>query len=196
MKEFRLSTSAERAASGCFTAGVLAIFGVLLYALRNDVMLMIFCGLGMLLVGTLLVMYVLNALKATAVVDAENKKLYIKGLTRKTYDVSNAVLLQTVAKKNGQTTIRVLVFSDQDENIVAVVPTMFTFRQGMWADPMAKEMAAEFGIEFQQNVPDWEFDKEKYKQHVEEETAREKQEAKERREKRMKLRIEKYKKQR
>ena len=138
MKEFRLSTSAERAASGCFTAGVLAIFGVLLYALRNDVMLMIFCGLGMLLVGTLLVMYVLKALKATAVVDAENKKLYIKGLTRETYDVSNAVLLQTVAKKNGQTTIRVLVFSDQDENIVAVVPTMFTFPwQRKWQRSLA-----------------------------------------------------------
>ena len=59
----------------------------------------------------------------------------------------------------------------------------------------AKEIAAELGIDFKQNVPDWELDKEKYQEHVKEEAAREKAEAKERRKKKMQYRIEKRKNQ-
>ena len=72
---------------------------------------------------------------------------------------------------------------------------MYTFRQGIWADPVAKEIAAELGIDFKQNVPDWELDKEKYKEHMKEEAEREKKEAKERRQNKMKYRIEKRKNQ-
>ena len=195
MKEFRLSTAGERAAGCCFTIAMMALFGLLLYALRNDLMLLIFCGVGALLVSVLLLMYVLNVLKASVAVDTENKKLIVKGLRNEEIDVSKAVLLQTFAKKNGQSTLRVMMFSDEEEQIIAAVPTMFTFRQGMWAEPVAKEIAALLGIEFKQNVPQWQFDKELYKQHVQEEAERERKESKERREKRMKARIEKRKQQ-
>lgn len=195
MKEFRLSTAAERAAGISFTAAMFVVFALLLYALRGNTLLLLFCGLGVVLISALLIVYVLGVLKAVAVVDAENRQLHVRGVRDQTVDLKNATLLQTIARKNGQSTVRVLVFSDENEQIVATVPTMFTFRQGIWADPMAKEMAEALGIAFQQNVPDWQLDKQKYQEHVQEEAEREKQEAKERRQKKMALRIQKRKNQ-
>jgi len=193
MKEFRLSTAAERVTGIGFTAVILVAFAALLYALRTNMMLLIFCGLGVAVVGALLVVYVRGVMRAAAVVDREQKLLHIRGVKDYTVDLKEATLLQTIGRKNGQTTLRVLVFSDAQETVVATIPTMFTFRQGIWADPVAKEMAEELGIEFQQNVPDWQLDKKKYEEHVKEEAERERKESKERRQKKMALRIQKYK---
>ena len=146
------------------------------------------------LIAALLVVYVVTVLRSSVTVDAENKKLYLKGVRNETVDVSKATLVQTFARKNGQTTVRVMVFSDAEEQVIAVIPTMFTFRQGMWAEPVAQEIGALLGIEFKRNVPEWQFDKELYKKHVQEEAEREKKESKARREQRMKMRINKYKK--
>ena len=195
MKEFKLSTAAERAAGVAFTAAMLVVFAALLYALRNDTMLLIFSGLGVALISVILIIYCLSVLKAAAIVDRENKQLHVRGVRNASYDLREAVLLQTFARKNGQSTVRLLIFSGNEDQIIATVPTMFTFRQGIWADPVAKEIAAELGIDFKQNVPDWELDKEKYQEHVKEEAAREKAEAKERRKKKMQHRIEKRKNQ-
>ena len=107
--------------------------------------------------------------KASVTVDSEKKLLHVSGVKNYTLDLKDATLLQTFARKNGQTTVRLLVFSDKEDEIVASVPTMYTFRQGIWADPMAKEMAVELGIEFKQNVPEWQLDREKYKEYVKEE---------------------------
>ena len=195
MKKFPLSTSAERAAGVAFTAAMLALFGLLLYALRANTSMLLVCGLGVGLIGLLLVIYCVSVLKASVMVDSENKLLHVIGVKSYTLDLKDATLLQTFARKNGQTTVRLLVFSNKDEEIVASVPTMYTFRQGIWADPVAKEIAAELGIGFKQNVPDWELDKEKYKEHMKEEAERERKEAKERRTNKMKYRIEKRKNQ-
>ena len=195
MKKFPLSTSAERAAGVAFTAAMLALFGLLLYTLRGNLTMLIVCGLGVGLIGLLLIIYCVNVVKASVMVDSENKLLHVIGVKSYTLDLKDATLLQTFARKNGQTTIRLLVFSDQEDEIVASVPTMYTFRQGIWADPVAKEIAAELGIGFKQNVPDWELDKEKYKEHMKEEAERERKEAKERRQNKMKYRIEKRKNQ-
>jgi hypothetical protein len=191
MKEFRLSTAAERTTGVAFTAAILAAFALMLYSLRNNMMLLIFSGLGIAVIAALLIIYVLSVLKAAAVVDSQNKQLHVRGVKNYTLDLKDATLLQTFARKNGQTTVRLLVFFNEEEEIIASVPTMFTFRQGIWADPVAKEMAAALGIDFKQNVPDWQLDKEKYKKHMEEEAAREKREAKERRKKKMEMRIQK-----
>jgi len=193
MKEFRLSTAAERAAGIAFTAAMLVAFAALLYATRSNTMLLTICGLGVALISVILIIYVLSVLKAAVVADPENKQLHVRGVKNYTLDLKEATLLQTVARKNGQTTIRLLVFSNEEDEIIATVPTMFTFRQGVWADPVAKEMAAALGIGFKQNVPDWELDKEKYKEHVKEEAEREKKVAKERRQRKMELRIQKRK---
>ena len=55
MKIFRLSTPAERATSAAFVAAVLVAFGLLLYALRNSIGLLIVCGLAIVLISVMLV---------------------------------------------------------------------------------------------------------------------------------------------
>ena len=185
MKEFRLSTPLERIASVSFVAVILAAFGLLLYALRNQIGLMIVCSLGVALISVLLIVYVINVTKAACIVNLEEKTMTVRGVKEYTVDLSEAVLLQTIARKGGQATIRVLIFSDAEEKIIASIPTMFSFKQGIQAEPMAKEMAAVLGIDFQQNVPEWQYDKEKYKEHLKEEAEREKKEAKERRKNRI-----------
>ncbi|MBR4289645.1 MAG: hypothetical protein IKT52_03275 [Oscillospiraceae bacterium] len=193
MKEFRLSTPAERIAGVCFSVATIAALAVLLYALRANTTLLVFCGLCSVFVAVLLICYIRGIMRAVAYVDAEKKTVRVLGMIDKTVDVSEATMLQTFARKSGQSTVRMLVFSDKNDDILFMLPTMFTFRQGIWADPMAKEMAEVLGISFKQTVPDWEFDKEKYKEHVKEEEERQKREAKERRKKRTELRIQKIK---
>ena len=156
--------------------------------------LLIACGLAVLLISALLVYYMISVMKAVCIVDTRNKTVEVKGAAHFTVDVSEAVLLQTFAKKNGQSSLRILVFSDADEQIVATIPTMFTYKQGALADPMAKEMAESLGIGFKENVPKWEYDKEAFKEHRKQEAAEEKAAAKARREQKAKYRIEKRKK--
>lgn len=194
MKVFRLSTPAERATSASFVAVVLTAFGLLLYNLRSQTGLMIASGLAILLIDVLLVIYVINVMKAACVIDTENKTMEVRGLTNYTVDLSAATMLQTIPQKGAQATIRVLVFTDAEDKIVAKVPTMFSFKSGVQAEPMAKEMAKELGIAFKQNVPEWEYDKEKYKEHEKEVAEQQKKDAKERRQKRMEMRINKRKK--
>lgn len=193
MKEYRLSTRAERIASITFVAALIACFGLLIYALRVRPMLMLLCGLAVFAISALLAIYVVSVLKAACVINAEEKTMEVRGLSNYTVDLSNAVLLQTIARKGVQTTLRALMFSDAEENVIVVVPTMFTFKQGIYAEPMAKEMAQYLGIDFQQNVPEWEYDKEKYKEHEKEVAQQQKRDARQRRQKRMERRIRKYK---
>ena len=193
MKVFRLSTPAERATSAAFVAAVLVAFGLLLYALRNSVALLITCGLAIVLISVMLVIYVINVMKSACVIDVANKRMEVRGMTNYTVDLSNATMLQTIPRTGAQATIRVLVFTDAENQIIAKVPTMFSFKSGVQAEPMAKEMAKELGIDFKQNVPEWEYDKEKYKEHEKEVAEQQKKEAKERRQKRIQMRINKRK---
>lgn len=193
MKEFRLSTPGERLASIAFSVLMFIGFGALLFILRDNLGLLIVCGLSTALLALLLGVYIYNVLRTVCIVDPEKKVLTYKGINGKVFDLTSAVQLQTLPKRNGQTVIRTLVFSDEDDMIVAVIPTMFTYRQGKMAEPMAEEMAKVLGIRFKRNIPEWEFDKELYKQHLKDEAAQQKAERKARREAKMKHRINKYK---
>ena len=193
MKEFRLSKTADRVSGVIAAVGVTAAFAALMYSVRTNIALLIFCGLGAVLICGLLFLYARNVFRAVCIADAETKRLEVRGIKDATVDVSRATLVQTVIRKNGQSNVRVILFSDEEDQIVAVVPTMYTTRGGIWADPVAKEMAEFLGIAFQQNVPDWEFDRKKYQEHVREEEARQREETKERRKKKMQLRIQKIK---
>ena len=193
MKEFRLSTPGERLGSIAFSVLVVLGLGGLLFLLRNNLGLLIVCGIAGALLAFLFGVYIYNVLRTVCIVDPEKKTLTYKGINGKVFDLTSAVQLQTLPKRNGQTTIRTLVFSDEEDMIVAVVPTMFTYKQGMMAEPMAEEMAKVLGIRFKRNIPEWEFDKELYKQHIKEEAEQQKAESKARREAKMKHRINKYK---
>lgn len=193
MKEFRLSTPGERLGSIAFSVLVILGLGGLLFLLRNNLGLLIVCGIAAALLAFLFGVYIYNVLRTVCIVDPEKKTLTYKGINGKVFDLTSAVQLQTLPKRNGQTAIRTLVFSDEEDMIVAVVPTMFTYKQGMMAEPMAEEMAKILGIRFKRNIPEWEFDKELYKQHIKEEAEQQKAESKARREAKMKYRINKYK---
>jgi len=194
MKEFQLSTPKERIAGISFAAVMIACFGLLLYAVRHNTGMLIFCGLCAVLLTVLLVFYMISIMKSVCILDTQTKMLEVKGYPSYTKDLSEAVLVQTFPRKNGQTISRVLVFSDAEENVVAVVPTMFTYKQGVLAEPMAKEMAQALGIEFKENVPAWEYDKEKFKEHQIEEAEAEKAARKERMEMRRKRLLYRYRK--
>lgn len=193
MKEFPLSTSKERLAGISFSVMMILCFGVLLFALRNHTMLLVLVALCAVPLTVLLIFYMISISKSTCFVDKERKILEVKGFPSYTRDISNAVLLQTLSRRSGHTMTRVLVFSDAEETIIATVPTLYTFKRGLQAEPMAKEMAAYLGIEFQANVPAWEYDKEAYKQHQIEVAEAEKAERKERIARRRQKLLNKYK---
>ena len=194
IKEFQLSTKKERILSVCFCVVMIAALGVLVYALRSNTMLLILCGLFGLLLSVLMIFSVTTMLKSKCIVNAETKTLEVKGNPSYTKDISSVVLLQTMAKKSGHAMTRMLVFSDAEETVIAMVPTLFTTRQGILAEPMAKEMAQFLGIDFKENVPAWEYDKAAYEQHLKDEAEREKAERKERQEMRRKKILYRYNK--
>ena len=194
MREFQLSTAKERISSVIFSVIMIACFGLLLYVLRGNTMLLLLCGLAILLLSVMMVFSVISVLTSKCIVNAETKTLEVKGFPSYTKDISSAVLLQTMARKSGHAMSRILVFSDAEETVIAMIPTLFTTRQGLWAEPMAKEMAEFLGIDFQENIPAWEYDKEKYEEHLKEEAEKEKAAKKERAEMRKKKILYRYQK--
>lgn len=182
MKQYHLSSRGERIAGITFSIIMPICFGILLYCLRGDLTLLLLCGLGVVLLTGLLMFYIASILKAVCIWDAATKKMEVKGFPSYTLDLSNAVLLQTLPRKSGHTIARVMVFTDAQEEIVAVVPTLFTWRSGILAEPFAKGLAQDMGIGFKENVPEWQYNKEKFKEHVKEEEAQEKAASKARRE--------------
>ena len=180
MKEFPLSTSRERLLGISFSATMILLFLFLIFILRNNTMLLVLVALCAVPLSALLIFYIVSITKSTCFVDKDTMTLEVKGYPSYTRDISSAVMLQTVSRRSSHSMTRTLVFTDAEENIVAAVPTLYTFRRGLQAEPMAKEMAAYLGLEFQANVPLWEYDKEAYKQHLKDEAEADKRERKER----------------
>lgn len=194
MKEFRLSTSADRVTGISIAAATIVCLGLLVSSLRDQLGLMILCGLFGLLIAVLLVCYVVNVLRAACIVDMENQSMEVRGTVNFTVDISKVVSMRTAANRMGHTVTRVLVFTDAEDQTVATVPTLFLSRQGVQAEPMAKEMAKELGIEFVDTVPLWEYDEKAAEQHRKEVAEQQKRETKERRKARMEQFTKKIKK--
>ena len=192
MKEFALSKPHERITSVLVSLAVTAAMAVLVYFLRDNTMLFVLCAVCGVALSALLIVSTIGVLKAKCIVNLDTKTLEVKGLPSYTKDISSAVLLQTMARKSGHAISRMLVFSDAEETVIAMIPTMFTTRQGLMAEPMAKEMAQYLDIDFQANVPEWEYDKEKYEEHLKEEAEKEKAARKERAELRKKKLLYRY----
>ena len=194
MKKYPLSSPKERAVGIAFSLIIIAIMGLLLYALRNDTMMLLLVGIGVLLVTIILCLYMLNVVKAVIVYDSLTRVLKVKGFAERTIDLSGVTLLQTITVKSGHVESRSLAFSNAEGDVVAIVPTYFTSNRGMAAEPMAMQMAKELGIEFQANVPKWEYDKEARKAHDLEVEKQRKEDARKRRAGMVKLRQAKMRK--
>ena len=171
MKKYPLSTAAERVTGITFSVIMIAALGLLLYVLREDPATLLLSAVAVLLVTVVLVLYVLNVAKAACI-----------------HDLNTVTCLQTITVRSGNVESRSLAFSNAEDTIVAVVPTYFTSKRGVLAEPMAKEMAADLGLQFLANVPDWEYDEEARKAHDVEVAKEQKAAAKARREGKAKLR--------
>ena len=187
MKKYPLSTPAERTAGISFSIVMIAVLGLLLYALRANLVTLLLVGICVVLVAGTLILYVLNVTKAACVYEPETNSLKVLGFQERTIDLNKVACLQTITVKTGQVESRSLAFTDAEGATVAIVPTYFTSNRGILAEPMAKQMAADLGLEFQANVPVWEYDEEARKIHEAEVAQQEKEEAQARREGKKKL---------
>lgn len=193
MKTFPLSTRSERIAGIAFSAVMSAVLLLLLWALRGNVGLLIPTAIGVFLIIGLLIVYVVSVLKAVCIPHPEEKKLEVRGLPNRVIDLSTATTLETISVKNGQSEGRMLVFSDAEGNIVGKVRTYFTSQRGMLAEPMSIELAKALNLQHHANVPDWEYDPVKRKEHEKQVAEEEKVASKERAKARTAMRIEKRK---
>lgn len=180
MKTFPLSTPAERSAGIAFSAVMSAVLFVLLWALRNNIGLLIPTAIGVFLIIALLIVYVVSVLKAVCIPHPEEKTLEVRGLPNRVLDLSTATTLETISVKSGQYEGRMLVFSDAEGNIVGKVRTYFTSQRGLQAEPMSIELAKALGLQHHANVPAWEYDPVKRKEHEKQVAEEEKIASKER----------------
>lgn len=195
MKRFYLSTSAERTMGIIFSLVMSVVMIVLLVALRDNLTILIMTAGGVVLIIGILVLYVLNVTKAACIPDLENRTLRVTGFHDRVIDLSKVTCLATIPVKSGHVESRSLAFADSEGNMVAVVPTYFTSKRGVLAEPMAKELAQVLNLEFVANVPAWEYDEEARKAHEIEVAQQEKEEAKARKEAKKALREAKIRKQ-
>ena len=186
MKKFPLSTASERITGIIFSVIMIAVLGALLFALRNDLTILLLTAAGVVLVVGILLLYILNVTKAACIADPEAKTLLVLGFQERTIDLSNAAYLETITVKSGHIESRSLAFTDAEGSVVAIVPTYFTSKRGILAEPMAKEMAQHLNLEFKANVPAWEYDEEARKVHEIEVAEQEKADAQARKEARKK----------
>lgn len=180
MKVFSLSDPKERLTSILFSVVISLCMIFLVFVLRHDLTLMLMTLFGAVLLILFLSLYVINVAKAACIPSQDKKTLLVKGMKDYTLDLSTAVQLETIAIKQGHSMSRTLVFSDDQENIVATLPTMFLSRSGLQAEPFAKELAQYLGLAFKANVPLWEYDEEARKEHEKQVALEEKENRKKR----------------
>lgn len=195
MKKFYLSTTKERTTGVIFSVVMSAVLLLLPYALREDLMTLIFTIAGVALIIAGLALYAVNVVKAALTPDPAGKTLHVDGFRKYDIDLNKVTRLETVSVKNGRTLSRALVFTDAQDEVVARIPTYFTSNEGVEAEPMAMELAQVLGLEFRANVPAWKYDEEARKIHEEEVAQQEKEEAKARKEAKKKVREAKIRKQ-
>lgn len=188
MKKYHLSTPNERVRGIVFSVVISIVLIALLFLLRDDITILLLTAAGVVLVVGILVLYVLNVSKAACVYDPATNTLKVLGFQERSIDLSKVTCLQTITVKSGHVEGRSLAFTDAEGTVVAIVPTYFTSKRGILAEPMAKEMAAELGLEFQANVPAWEYDEAARKAHELEVAQQEKEDAQRRKEGRKALR--------
>ena len=195
MKKYHLSTPNERVKGIVFSAVISIVLIALLLLLRDDITILLLTAAGVVLVVGILVLYVLNVSKAACVYDPATNTLKVLGFQERSIDLSKVTCLQTITVKSGHVEGRSLAFTDAEGTVVAIVPTYFTSKRGVLAEPMAKELAQALNLEFIANVPAWEYDEEARKAHDIEVAQQETEEAKARKEAKKALRVAKSRKQ-
>ena len=175
MNKHFLSSPADRI-GGTAVALLLSLMMVLLvFLLSKDILTLIIAVCCVILVFAVLLFYVLNLFKAACTSLPDEKKLLVNGFPDCSYDLSDTVSVQTVSYKSGSLATRMIVFYDAANEITASVPTFFFSRQGVMAEPVAKEIAAELGLSFLPSLQPWEYDKALRREHEKEVAKKEKE---------------------
>ena len=182
MKKYYLSTPSERNAGIAFTFLVSIALIFLLVKIRGNLTIFLLSAVCVVLIIGILAMYALNAAKAACVIDEQSQLLRITGFPERKIPLTKIACLETIKVKTGQVESRSLAFTDAEGGVVAIVPTYFTSKRGVLAEPMAMELAQAMNITFKSNVPAWEYDEEARKAHDIEMQQQEKEESKKRRE--------------
>ena len=182
MKTFRLSSDKERISSLVFCFAAVVVFLLLLFALRREPAILILAAIGVVILSAVLGIYAYIVVRAVCIPDAQAKKLHVKGLRDYTLDLSEAATLETVGIKNAHTMTRALIFRDAEGKVVGSVPTLFTSRQGVLAEPMAIELAQALNLSFIANLNPWDYDENARIEHEKQVAIEEKEAAKKRRE--------------
>ena len=191
MKTFVLSDPKERRQSLLFSAAMAIVLVAVPVLLRGSLGITLFLAVTCLMLLACLGLYVRNVTRAKCIFDPETRQLQVQGLRDYSLDLTNAVRLETIPLKTGQSATRGLLFTDTEGNRVAMVPTVFTSRQGVLAEPFAIRMAQEMGLEFKANVAPWEYDEEQRVLHEKEVAEQQKKERKERQAAKIRLRRQK-----
>lgn len=165
MKRFSLSGSRERITGSLIAVFLLVCMGLLIAALRTDVLSLIICVVASFLVAGGLVFYLVNLYRAQCIVSRESKDLDIRGIPDYKLNISGAVSLKTGEFKAGPVVTRIVIFSDGEGNVVATLPTFFTADQGAQAEPMTMELAAALGLKFEPTLEKWQYDAQARREH-------------------------------
>lgn len=174
-KKFSLSSSVDRIVGTAVAVALNLMMVFLIFLLSKDTLSLIIVTVCVVLVAAVLIFYVLNLYNAACTPLPENRKILVHGFPDCTYDLSDAASVQTVSYKSGALATRTIVFCNSADDVVASVPTFFFSRQGVMAEPLAKNIAEALGLTFIPSLPVWEYDKELRKKHEKEVAAKEKE---------------------
>jgi ABC-type amino acid transport substrate-binding protein len=108
-----------------------AVLLVLIFALRNDLAIMLAVCAGVALVIIILALYVINVGRAAVIYDPQSSTLRVIGFQERHIDLNKVARLETIPMKSGHTQSRSLAFTDIEGDVVAIVPTYFTSKQGI-----------------------------------------------------------------
>lgn len=175
MKKHYLSSPADRIAGAAVAAAFSVMMVFLIFLFSKDILSLIIITSCVILVAAVLFFYVLNLYKAACISLPKEKKLLVHGFPDCTYDLSDAVSVQTVSYQSGALATRTIVFYNADNDMIVSVPTFFFSRQGVMAEPVAMKIAAELDLAFIPSLEPWEYDKALWKKHQAEVAEKEKE---------------------
>ena len=176
MNKYYLSSPADRVAGTAVAVLLSLMMAFLVFLLSKDILTLIITACCVILVTAVLIFYVLSLFKAACSPLPEEKKLLVNGFPDCTYDLADAVNVKTISYKSGSLSTRMLVFCNEEDEVIASIPTFFFSRQGVMAEPAAKEIAAKLGLSFIPSLEPWEYDNDLRREH-EKEVARKEKEA-------------------
>lgn len=167
MKTIRLSSNFEKRSAALLAALIiLALVFVLTrggMSVGGILVMILCCGLCL----TLVVGYLVVLIRAAIRIDGEDK-LTVCGLGSYSENIGASVAVKTVEVSIGAVKSRAILLLDDNQDKLSMINTFFTAREGVMAEPAAKELAAALGLKFIASLEPWRYDKQEKKRYEQE----------------------------